>query len=124
MQLCCTRDEGRPLGVGVQAQAPNHPLLLHLRDVVVSEMGKGWAGPNQVGPEETNESEPLMMCRKRIDDVKTMVESFLWDKCRRQPVYCLRGIRHESGVKSGQALVWNVGTCHSGVKGEAQVEAP
>ncbi|ALZ58870.1 hypothetical protein FORC11_p0182 (plasmid) [Shigella sonnei] len=41
MQPCGTRDEGRPLGVGVQAQAPNHPLLLHLRDVVVSEMGKG-----------------------------------------------------------------------------------
>ncbi|MCW7549960.1 hypothetical protein OO184_18970 [Photorhabdus sp. APURE] len=43
MQLCCTRDEGRPLGVGVQAQASNHPLLLRLRDVVVSEMGKGRA---------------------------------------------------------------------------------
>ncbi|AKH62035.1 hypothetical protein VY86_09185 [Photorhabdus thracensis] len=65
-----------------------------------------------------------MMCRKRIDDVKTTVESFLWDKCRRQPVYCLRGIRHKSGVKSIQALVGNVGTCHSDAKGEAQVEAP
>ncbi|AKH63808.1 hypothetical protein VY86_11155 [Photorhabdus thracensis] len=61
-----------------------------------------------------------MMCRKRIDDVKTTVESFLWDKCRRQPVYCLRGIRHKSGVKSIQALVGNVGTA----KGEVQVEAP
>jgi hypothetical protein len=27
-------------------------------------------------------------------------------------------------VKSIQALVGNVGTCHSDVKGEAQVEAP
>ncbi|WP_275670552.1 hypothetical protein [Photorhabdus khanii] len=43
MQLCNTRDEGRPLGVGVQAQAPTPPLLLRLRDVVVSEMGKGRA---------------------------------------------------------------------------------
>lgn len=64
------------------------------------------------------------MCRKRIDDVKTMVESFLWDKCRRQPVYCLRGIRHKSGVKSIQALVGNVGTGHPDAKGEVQVEVP
>jgi len=42
------RDEGRPLGVGVQAQAPNHPLLLRSRDVVVSELGNGRAGPDQV----------------------------------------------------------------------------
>ncbi|AWK41005.1 hypothetical protein A4R40_05475 [Photorhabdus laumondii subsp. laumondii] len=65
-----------------------------------------------------------MMCRKRIDDVKTMVESFLWDKRRRRPVYCLRGIRHKGGVKSIQALVGNVGTCHPDEKGETQVEVP
>ncbi len=91
---------------------------------MVSEMGKGRARPDQVRIEETNESEPLMMCRKRIHDVETMVESFPWDKRGGRPAYCLRGIRHESGVKSIQALVGNVGTCHSDVKGEAQVEAP
>ncbi|MDP1541457.1 MAG: transposase, partial [Moraxellaceae bacterium] len=32
-QLCCTRDEGRPLGVAVQAGASNHLLLLRLRGV-------------------------------------------------------------------------------------------
>jgi hypothetical protein len=31
------RDEGRPLGAAVQAEASNHPLLLRSRDVVVSE---------------------------------------------------------------------------------------
>ena len=65
-----------------------------------------------------------MNCRKRIDDVETTVESFPWDKRRGQPIYCLRGIRHRSGVKSIQALVENVGTCHPDAKGEAQVEAP
>ncbi|ELT4259575.1 hypothetical protein ACO3RA_004903 [Escherichia coli] len=59
----------------MQAQALNHPLLLHLRDVVVSEMGKGRTCSAQVWIDETNESEPLVMCRKRIDDVKIMVES-------------------------------------------------
>ena len=41
VQLCCTRDEGRPLEVAVQAEASNHLLLLRLRGVVVSEIGKG-----------------------------------------------------------------------------------
>nr|WP_242467205.1 reverse transcriptase domain-containing protein [Ectothiorhodospira shaposhnikovii] len=71
VQLCCTRDEGRPLGVAVQAGAPNHPLLLPLREVVVSELGKGGARPCQVWTVESNASEPLMRCRKRRDDVKT-----------------------------------------------------
>ena len=32
----CTRDEGRPLGVGLQEQAPNHLKLRWLRARVVS----------------------------------------------------------------------------------------
>jgi len=41
VQPCCTRDEGGPLGAAVQAEVSNHPLLLPLREVVVSELGKG-----------------------------------------------------------------------------------
>ena len=37
------RDEGWPLGAAVQAEASNHPLLLCLRGMVVSELGKGRA---------------------------------------------------------------------------------
>ncbi len=43
---CCTRDEGRPLGAGVQAQAPNHLKLQALRASVVSVEEK--AGPEPV----------------------------------------------------------------------------
>jgi group II intron reverse transcriptase/maturase len=71
VQPCCTRDEGRPLEVAVQAEASNHLLLLRLRDVVVSELGKGPARRDQVRTVESNESEPLMTCRKRRDDVET-----------------------------------------------------
>ena len=42
------RDEGGPLGVGVQAQILNHLLLLRSRGAVVSEQEKGWARPGQV----------------------------------------------------------------------------
>ena len=40
VQPCCTRDEGRPLGAAVQAEASNHPPLLRLRGVVVSRWEK------------------------------------------------------------------------------------
>ena len=33
---CCTKDEGRPLGTGEQAQVPNRLKLQRLRAAVVS----------------------------------------------------------------------------------------
>ncbi len=80
VQPCCTRDEGGPLEAAVQVEASNHPLLLPLREVVVSELGKGRAGPCQVRTVESNASEPLMTCRKRWNDVKTGGESLLRDQ--------------------------------------------
>lgn len=80
MKPCCTRDEGRPLEAAVQAEVSNRLLLLHLRDVVVSELGKGRARPCQVRSEELNESEPPMTCRKRRNDAKTGGESLLRDE--------------------------------------------
>ena len=65
-----------------------------------------------------------MKCRKDFDDVGTTELSLLWDKRRGRPVYCLRGIRHVGGVKSVQALMRNVGTCHPDAKGDVQMEAP
>ena len=71
---------------------------------------------------ETNVNEPLMMCRKRSDDVKTEGESLTRDKFGGRPVYCPSGIRHGEGVNLTQAFVWNVGTCRLDVKGETQAE--
>ncbi len=45
---CCMEDEGGPLGIGVQAQVPNHLELLGLRVLVVSVEGNGVARPRQV----------------------------------------------------------------------------
>jgi hypothetical protein len=90
------RDEGWPLEAGVQAQASNHPLLLRLRGVVVSELGKGRARPDQVSVEETNASEPLMTCRKRRDDVETTGQSLTWDKLGG----CLLTARAASGMEA------------------------
>jgi len=80
VQPCCTRDGGRPPEAAVQAEASNHPLLLPLREVVVSELGKGRARPGQVRTVESNVSEPLMTCRKRRDDVETGEESLPRDE--------------------------------------------
>src|SRR5512139_4089650 len=65
------RDEGRPLGAGLQEQASNHLKLLWSRARVVSVEGKGRARPCQVRIKETNASEPLMTYRKQIGGVKT-----------------------------------------------------
>ena len=64
---CFTKDEGRPLEVGVQAQASNHHKLRGLRVSVVSVAGKGGARLRQVWFKETNASEPLMTCRNECN---------------------------------------------------------
>ncbi len=61
---CCIEDEGRPLGIGVQAQISSHLELLGSRVRVVSVEGKGVARPLQVRSKKTSASEALMTCRK------------------------------------------------------------
>jgi hypothetical protein len=78
---CCTRDEGRPLGVGVQAQAPNRLKPQGLRVSVVSVEEKAGQGAGQVRPTETSGSEPLRTCRKYIGDVKTRGVALPWEQC-------------------------------------------
>jgi putative transposase len=68
---CFTRDEGRPLGVGLREQASNRHKPRGLRAFVVSVVGKGGAGLRQVGIKETNASEPLMTCRNVQNGVET-----------------------------------------------------
>ena len=58
------------------------------------------------------------------DKVKTRVGPLLWDKSGGNLNYRSDGLRHKDGVHLTQALMWNVGTCRSDVKGDAQVEAP
>ncbi len=68
---CCTRDEGRPLGGGVQTQPPNRLELLPLRAVVVSVKEKAQR-MRQVSVAEMNVSELSMKCRNEpISDVES-----------------------------------------------------
>ncbi len=101
-QPCCMRDEGRPLGAAVQAEASNHPLLLCSRDMVVSELGKGRARPCQVWIVELNVSESPMTCRKRLDDVRTGAAGLLRDKLGRY----LFTVRAASGMKVARTRSW------------------
>lgn len=78
--------------------------------MVVSVTAKGVARSRHVSCRETNESEPLMKGRKRIDDVKTGRESLARDKSGGGPVYCPDGVRLRGGVKLRQVLARNMGT--------------
>ena len=69
-----------PSVAALQEEAANHPELLRSRAVVVSIVGKGALRACQVWITKANASKPLMKCRKRIDDIKTGVESFPWDE--------------------------------------------
>lgn len=61
-------DEGRPLGVGLQEQAPNHLRRLWSKATVVNAEGKGSDLPGQVTGKKRTAKEPLRKCRKYIDD--------------------------------------------------------
>jgi hypothetical protein len=77
----CTRDEGGPLGAGLQEQASNYLKLLWSKALVVSVEEKAWhKRPCQVWIKEMSESEPLMRCRNIRDGVKTGVLAGLQDK--------------------------------------------
>ncbi len=90
---------------------------------VVSETEK--AGPTrQVRAVKTNESEPLMTCRKRRDVHRNRAPVVGSGQTRGEPVDCSRGDRHEDGVSTAQALVRNVGTFSLDAKRELQAVDP
>jgi hypothetical protein len=114
---CCTRDEGRPLDAGGQAQASNHCKLLSSKAMVVSVAAKGGTRSRQVRSGEASASEPLMKCRNAIGDVKTGGSSSSRDQFGSCPEDCPSDIRHVGGANPDQALVWNVRTCRPDAKG-------
>ena len=88
---------------------------------MVSVAGKGGNLFRQVGPEETNASEPLMTCRNVFNRRRNRDRDFCpaskdWAMPADGPI----GVRHEGGVTSGQASVRNTGTCRPDAKGEIQ----
>ena len=99
MQPCCTRDEGRPLGLGLQDQGPNHRKLRRHNGRGGERCGKGGTRSRQVRTGKTNASEPLMTCRKRRNVAETRLQSLVWEEARRVPADCPNGDRHEGGVR-------------------------
>lgn len=98
-QPCCTRDEGRPLGLGLQDQGPNHRKLPRSNGRGGERCGKRREQSRQVCAGQTNVSEPLLTCRKRRDVAKTRLPLLACDKARRKPADWPSGDRHEDGVR-------------------------
>jgi hypothetical protein len=87
---------------------------------VVSVVGKGGGVLRQVCLKETNESEPLMTCRKARSDVETGIRTSIPREDWEAPAHCPIGVRHEGGVTLRQASIRNTGTCRLDAKGETQ----
>ena len=117
------KDEGGPLGIGLQGRIPNRLELRRLRAFVVNVEGKVAARPRQVRSGKTNESEPSMTCRELYQQRRNRAGGLARDEAQRKPVDWLGGVRHEGGVSPDQALMWNVGTCRSDAKRRAQAES-
>ena len=67
----CARDEGWPIAIAEQVVVANHALLLHYRDVVISELGKGRCR-NLSGESRRVE------CKRIMDDVSKVLRR--WSK--------------------------------------------
>ena len=88
-------DEGRPLGVGLQEQAPNHLRRLWPKATVVNAEGKGLGRLGQVTSKKRTAKEPLMKCRNVIEDVQNRGVIVAAGQAPTIPVYGRSGIRHE-----------------------------
>ena len=71
-ELCSTRDEGRPFGIGLQDQVSNHLRVMRIKSACGERLRKRWSKRlHQVCAEKTNESEPPMQRRKCKDVIET-----------------------------------------------------
>jgi hypothetical protein len=112
------RDEGRPLGAGLQEQASNHLKLHRSRAVVVSVKEKSGqrilAGKNQRDERKRTADEVSKHNRWRQNWGAIVTPGLTQE----EPVYGLGGVRHIGGANLVQAFVWNLGICRPDVKGE------
>ncbi len=72
---CCARDGGRSSGVALQGEAPNHRKLLRSRAAVVSVAEKAGRESVRCEPRRRVKANHSMTGRKRIDGIKSGVES-------------------------------------------------
>jgi hypothetical protein len=99
---CCIGDGGRPSVVALQGVATNHPKVRRLRAVCAERCGRRRACEHvRCDSLKANVSEPLMKCRKRVDDIKTRHCVLSWD----EPGECLFIGQVVSGMKAARAWV-------------------
>jgi len=118
---CCTSDEGRPLGVADQPVIPNRPELRSSRAIVVSARGKGMgthARCEILRRTQVNHRRSVDNCNWRQNRGLDITPGSVRRKAEFWPV----GVRHRGGVTISQALVRNLGSCRSDVKGDIQSE--
>jgi hypothetical protein len=88
--------------VALQEGATNHPKVRRLRAVCAERCGKKRAIECvRCDPMKANVSEPLMKCRKRLDDIKTRPCVWPWD----EPGGSLLTAQVVSGMKAARAWV-------------------
>ena len=101
-QQAIGEDDGRPVEVGCQEQASNHPKRLASRVLVVS-VGDTSSRTRQVWIRKTNASEPLLTRREPVPDIETDGGWYRRDESGGWPEGCPDGVRRAGGVSLIQA---------------------
>jgi hypothetical protein len=78
---CCMGDGGGPSVVALQGVIANHPRAAAVRSRGGERRGRRRAVERvRCDPMEANESEPLLTCRKALDDTRTGAADGSWDE--------------------------------------------
>jgi hypothetical protein len=77
----CIDDGGRPSVVALQEEATNHPKVRGSRAVRAERCGKRRTDECvRYDPMKAKTTEPQETCRKVLDDIKTRLGAYAWDK--------------------------------------------
>ena len=80
-ELCSTRDESEPFGIGLQYQVSNHLRVMCIKSAYGERLRKRWSKRlHQMCTEKANESEPPMQRQKCKDVIETKLLALAWDK--------------------------------------------
>ena len=124
MQPCCTRDEGWPLGFGLQGQNPNHHERRRFNDRGRERRWKRRAELVRCARGRRTQVNRRRRVEKYQTPSKPGSRSWPGTEARREPADGPSGGRHTDGVSLAQACVWNVGTCRFDAKGNTRSGGP
>ena len=103
---------GRPAGGGRKP-----PRGAPVKSRGAERRGKGALSARQVWVKKASESDPLMTCRKRFDDIRNRGRAVASGRAWREPADWPGGVRHEMVARAWSGLLWERGNLSPRARG-------